>query len=231
MKPITPEEIAAEMERLRPDYEAYMRDAGAEPDEARLREWSEENILERQILEIEAEEAGITPEERVRQIQAAAEEPSVDEARAYFRAHPEEFVHPERVRARHIVRHRNEHTASEATVELLNLRKKLQEGSLIWEEAVSGHSDCRDTSDLGWFARGQMVEEFENAAFALPENTVSDVVETAFGWHLIEVLGHRPSEPALFEEARDYILSKLRDERRQVALETYLDDRKAALRA
>ncbi len=230
MKPISPEEIAAEADRLRPDYETYVRAAGAEPDPAQLLDWARENILERRIIETEAQARGITPEDRVKELQAAAPEPSLDEARAYFRAHPEEFTHPERVRARHIVRHRESHTAAEATVELLNLRKQLTAGTLAWDAAVQAHSDCSTASDLGWFARGQMVQAFEDAAFALPENTVSDVIETPFGWHLIEVLAHRPPEPALFEETRDFILERLRDERRQAALETYLDQRKDEIR-
>ena len=59
--------------------------------------------------------------------------------------------------------------------------------------------------DLGWFAKGQMVPEFEKAAFALAPGETSGVVESTFGLHIIHVIAKRHIDPNAFETHRDRI--------------------------
>jgi PPIC-type PPIASE domain len=60
--------------------------------------------------------------------------------------------------------------------------------------------------DLGWFPRGVMVKEFEDVAFVLPLNQVSEPVQTRFGWHLIKVIDKSDDRPLASET-----LSSLKD--------------------
>ena len=56
------------------------------------------------------------------------------------------------------------------------------------------YSDCpsgRDGGDLGWFGRGQMVQEFDKAAFEGSKGSIVGPVKTQFGWHLIKILDQR----------------------------------------
>jgi len=59
--------------------------------------------------------------------------------------------------------------------------------------------------DLDWFGRGAMVKEFEDAAFALQVGEISQPVQTTFGWHIIQALGHedRPLTAEEYQSLRE----------------------------
>lgn len=86
----------------------------------------------------------------------------------------------QRIRASHIlVQHQ---------YEIDDLQRKLKDG-VSFEELAQKFSLCPSSEqggDLGFFSQGQMVEEFETAAFSLAKGSVSNVVKTQFGFHLIK---------------------------------------------
>ena len=72
------------------------------------------------------------------------------------------------------------------------LRKVKQGGS--FEALAREHSTCPSKSrggDLGWFGPGKMVAAFENACKRLSPGSVSDLVSTSFGYHIIKLTGRR----------------------------------------
>ena len=79
--------------------------------------------------------------------------------------------------------------------------------------------------DLGYFQKGQMVPEFDKAAFSLKKGEISEPVKTKFGWHVIKLEDKRMSKPPEFEAVKDSLKSGMI---RQKALEVISGLRKAA---
>ncbi|KAF2180679.1 peptidylprolyl isomerase [Zopfia rhizophila CBS 207.26] len=80
---------------------------------------------------------------------------------------------------------------SEARTVIEGYEKEVKENRRSLSELATTESDCssaRKGGDLGFFGRGDMQKEFEDAAFKLAKGEVSDIVETASGLHLIQRL-------------------------------------------
>ena len=85
------------------------------------------------------------------------------------------------------------HILSKTDKECQEVKKKIEEGEKF-AKAARRFSTCPSGAsggDLGWFGKGMMVAEFEQAAFAAPLNKVVGPVRTQFGYHLILVTEKR----------------------------------------
>ena len=119
----------------------------------------------------------------------------------------------DQVWARHIL------VADEATAQ--EVLDRLAAGE-SWEALASEYSQDTSNSgqggDLGWFPSGTMDVAFEEAAFATTVGEISQPVQSSFGWHLIQVLGHeaRALDDAQYEQAvQNYLDSWLVETRGQ----------------
>ena len=108
----------------------------------------------------------------------------------------------EQVHARHIL----VATEEEARAALERIRKG-EDFAAVAQEVSTDASNKEEGGDLGWFPRGQMVAEFEQAAFALQPGEVSDLVATDYGYHLIKVEERDPNRP-LDAGLLDYMRSR-----------------------
>ena len=118
------------------------------------------------------------------------------------------------INARHILVD-DEKTASEVIA-------KLKDGGDFTELAKEYSTEpvAKETGgDLGWFGPGKMVQEFEDAAFDLPEKELSKPVKTSFGYHVIEVTETREVElKETYEELKPGIENGLKKQKFEVAL-------------
>ena len=95
------------------------------------------------------------------------------------------------------------------------LRAKITAGSDFAALAKAESADsgsAEQGGDLGYFERGSMTPAFEEAAFALPLNSVSEPVRTPFGFHLIEVTGIKPASAPPLAEIRDTLRQRVQRE-------------------
>lgn len=104
-----------------------------------------------------------------------------------------------------------------ARATLRDLREQIQSGKLSFEAAAKQYSkdpgSAQAGGDLGVVTRGQMVEEFEKAAFALEEGQLSEPVRSPFGLHLIQVTEVTPKQVQSFEQVRDQLRQDMVAER------------------
>lgn len=100
----------------------------------------------------------------------------------------------EQVRARHILVEEEE--AARAALERI---RQGEDFAAVAQEVTIDTSTREEGGDLGWIARGIMVDEFEAAAFALQPGQVSELVQTDYGFHIIKVEERDPNRP--FDEA------------------------------
>ena len=144
------------------------------------------------------------------------------DCRDYYEANKEQFVAEEKVEASHIL------------VKEEELAKKLladiKEGKISFEDCAKENSTCpsgKGGGALGAFGRGQMVKEFEDAAFAMNPGDISDEpVKTQFGYHLIKVTSKIGNETIPYESIADEIMAALRNEKSRKAYESKINQLK-----
>ncbi len=120
--------------------------------------------------------------------------------KAYYEENKESFVASEEVRAKHIL------VAEEDKAK--EIKEEITSGAKTFDEAAKEYSTCPSKEkggDLGFFGKGRMVPEFDKAAFELEVGTVSDIVTTQFGHHIILVEEKRESAVKPFEQVTEQI--------------------------
>jgi peptidyl-prolyl cis-trans isomerase C len=140
-------------------------------------------------------------------------EPEVpeEEIKAYYNRNKRSFKREETIMASHILIMVKEEAKpeekEEARVKAESIRKEILAGEDFAEMAKKHSEDARapQGGDLGHINRKYMPSEFDEAAFALKEGEVSEVVQTKHGYHIIKVMDKIPEGITPYEEVRDFI--------------------------
>ena len=144
----------------------------------------------------------------------------------FYEKNKDKFTKPESVQARHILVSKapgdTEKVQAEKKAKAEELRKKLL-GGADFADLAAKNSDCpskQSGGDLGTFGRGQMVKPFEDAAFSQEKNAIGPVVETDFGFHIVQVVDHQPAQVMKLDgETKQRISAFLEGQKRKEAFE------------
>ncbi len=201
-----------------------------------------ESIPEGQTLEGALEERGQTLEELrtnikedlaaqelIAQQTANLEDVPEAEAKEFYDANPDQFVKPESVTASHILIQfedsDTDETKAEKKAKLEQIRENIIADTVTFEDAAHESSDCPSSArggDLGTFGKGQMVPEFEDAAFSQEIGAVGPIIETQFGYHIVKVAERQEETTVDFEEVKDQLIQYLTNQQKQKAVSEYL---------
>ena len=147
---------------------------------------------------------------------------SDEDAKKFYDEHPDQFTQPERVHVRHILIS-DDVTSADA---IAKVQADLRAGA-SFDEVAKSRSLCPSAAqggDLGEVSKGQMVPEFEAAAFALKDpGDLSEPIKTQFGWHIIRLEGRTPSSLEPFDNVKPQLLQYLTNEKKNEAFKNAVE--------
>lgn len=214
-------DIDKEMTALRgrfPNPEAFNKALAQQGmDEAKLKD-----NFKRQLLVSKFVEEKVFPKDGV----------SEQEQKAFYDQNQDKMQEPERLHLRHILvrvpegaPEADKQKAREKAEGLLAKAKAGEDFAKLASENSDDPGSKVKGGDLSWIARGQTVEPFEKAAFALQKpNELSPVVETRFGYHVIQLLEHKAAGVAPYEQVKDRIGAFLKQQKSQQQFQAHLQE-------
>lgn len=158
--------------------------------------------------------------------------PAEADVKKYFEENPEEFEQKASVDAAHIL------ISTQGITEPAQLAAKEKAAKELREELVAKkgenfaemagvHSDCPSKAqggDLGEFEKGQMVPEFETAAFAQEIGAIGETVKTQFGYHIIKVNGKKEAKTLAYADVQEELAERLAQEGKSAKMGTYVEE-------
>lgn len=145
-----------------------------------------------------------------------------EELKDYYEANQKKFEKGATVSAKHILVEQEE--------QCKDILAQIESGAKTFEDAAQEFSTCPSKAkggDLGEFGRGQMVKEFEDAAFAAEAGHIVGPVESQFGYHLIKVEGKEDASIAPLSEVKESIKTSMLQQMQSSAYAEMVNELKA----
>ena len=145
------------------------------------------------------------------------------EVAAFYQQNLSQYQSPAQVRASHILFKtdgKDENAVKAKAEEVLKMAKAPgADFAALARKFSEDESNASNGGDLDYFGRGRMVAEFEQAAFAMKNGETSDLVKTAFGFHIIRMVDNKPETTRPLAEVRSEIEDQLKWQKAQAEAE------------
>jgi peptidyl-prolyl cis-trans isomerase D len=225
---VTPDEVRAEYQRqnekIKLDYVVIKPDdllSKVEVSDAELAAYFEKNKGRYVVPERRTVDYAMVDFAQLRQRAQVSE----DEEKVYYQDHIDRYKIEDRAHVAHILFK----TVGKTDAEVAEIKKKAEDvlnkakhGAKFADLAKEYSEDTTKDKggDLDWIVRGQTVPEFEAAAFSLPKGSISDLVKTQYGFHIIQVIDRQTARTQTFDEVKPMILEQLQGEKAEQIGET-----------
>jgi hypothetical protein len=171
---------------------------------------------------------GVRLDRMLGEIYGTEPEPTEDELRAYYEKNLASYMTEEMIHAAHITKSLQGAKSRQEVFEAMRgIRQELRAGADFMKLAEEHRADEQQMIDLGWFKRGEFMEEFETIAFSMGEKEISPVFNTQLGFHICTVLGRKVSEPMPFEMVKDAVRQRLLEEFKDTKFNEFIEQLKA----
>jgi len=195
-----PKDYAAKVSPTDAELDKFYKD----PANAALFQAPEQANIEYVVLDVESLKKTVTVAE--------------DDLKAYYKANEARYGTPEERRASHILVKAEKSAPAEARAKAKAkaeaLLAEVKKNPAAFADVAKKNSDDPGSAerggDLDFFGRGAMVKPFEDAAFSLKPGEISGIVESDFGYHIIQVTGARGGQKKTYEEVRPQVEDEVR---------------------
>lgn len=237
---LTQEKFSLMVQAMPPQYQAMVENMPKVKDDL-VRSWTETTLLSQEALNagidkdplialrLEEMTIRILVEKLISERIDTTTPIPADEVRQYYDTHPDEFIQGEQVKAQHILIRIDKNSSPEAQAKaqalIVTIQKRLEAGESFMKlaEEFSEDPGSKDKGgDLGYFGKGQMIAEFEEAAFNAQIGQICEPVKTPYGFHLIKVNDKKEAVTIPFDHISQKLEEKLRTERNHKALQDLL---------
>ena len=201
------------------------------PTDSELAQYFEKNKARYQIPEKRSANYALLDIEQLKQRTPVSDQ----ELHAYYDQHIDEFKVENRVHVEHILFKtlgKTDAEVAEIQAKAEDVLKKAKSGA-NFEDLAKKYSEDTTASkggDLDWIVEGQTVPEFEHAAFSLPKGSISDLVKTQYGFHIIKVLDKETAHTKSFDEVRSQIEPIVREDKVNAEASKLSDQMASAVR-